>query len=172
MRKHIGFISFGGWPWGGSEELWSRSALKLRSRGALVRASVQGLPLHKRLTHLLHSGIQVEPRIPPRGILYRLRRKFIRSNRPLIVDTVARWHDTTSLSLVVISNGACFPPQYEMDLLEYLVTSEIPFVTIAQANFEDLWPDDRSAALYRKLLPLRSAVISFPREIGTWPKGK
>lgn len=62
-------------------------------------------------------------------------------------------------SLVVISNGCALPPLY---LVELCIKRQQPFVTIAQANHDGLWPHDDAAQLYRKALPaaLRCYFVS------------
>lgn len=52
-------------PWGGSEELWARTALDLLSQGFSVSASVlQWSPLHPRVLDLRARGVDlwVRPR--------------------------------------------------------------------------------------------------------------
>jgi glycosyltransferase involved in cell wall biosynthesis len=50
-----------GWAWGGSEELWSQTATKLRSQGHIVRASVGYWPqLSPKMMALADHGISLE----------------------------------------------------------------------------------------------------------------
>src|SRR5437660_17657 len=49
-----------GYGWGGSEELWSQTALEFRKRGLAVSASVmEQYPLHPRALELRARGISL-----------------------------------------------------------------------------------------------------------------
>jgi glycosyltransferase involved in cell wall biosynthesis len=53
--------------------------------------------------------------------------------------------------LVIFSTGFSFPP---IELLELCIANDLPFVTIANGNYEELWPNDDIAERYQKALPL------------------
>ena len=63
-KRYIVFVStMEGYPWGGSEELWSQTALNLVAQGFAVTASVAGWsPLHDRAKALITGGVDVQPR--------------------------------------------------------------------------------------------------------------
>jgi len=65
------------------------------------------------------------------------------------VTEVRRFIETNNPLLVVFSSGGPVAPA---ELLELCIAMRIPFVTIAQANLENWWPDDADAEQYRKAL--------------------
>src|SRR5271166_329158 len=63
-----------GWPWGGSEELWSQAAVQLKLTGHDVRASVVYRPrLSDKVTVLAQHGITLEPHPSPSYLAGRAR---------------------------------------------------------------------------------------------------
>ena len=55
--------SMDGWPWGGSEELWSQTAARLKKEGHEVLASVLFWPkLSGRITALENDGVKLQIR--------------------------------------------------------------------------------------------------------------
>jgi glycosyltransferase involved in cell wall biosynthesis len=137
-------------PWGGGEELWSRAAVKLAAEGFAISASYAAhLPPHPRILDLRQRGIEVWFR-PTR---YPLRKKAWRAltapqKSPTALE-VGRLIDTRSPELVVISDGAPFPP---LDLLEMCATKRVPFIIIVQCNQYYWWPADALAQRYRTAL--------------------
>jgi len=61
QKDHIAIVStMDGDPWGGSEELWSRTALNLAAQEFSVCASVhEWSPLHRRVLALVEGGVDV-----------------------------------------------------------------------------------------------------------------
>jgi glycosyltransferase involved in cell wall biosynthesis len=148
-RRIIFVSTMGGDPWGGSEELWSRTTLDLVAQGFPVSASVfERSPLHPRLLELQGCGVDLWLR--PRQ--YSLRkhpwRWVFRSwrNAAAAVYPVERLIATRSPALVVFSDGGAFPP---IQLLELCIGRRVPFATIGQANWEWAWPSDDVAERYR-----------------------
>ena len=137
--------------WGGSEELWSRAAIDLAARGFPVSASViEGSPLHPRLRALEARGVELWPR----PLWYSLRkhpwRRLASSFKHPAAVALERLIAARSPALVVFSTGSPFPP---VELLELCAREGVPFVTIAQCNFDDAWPPDDIAERYRSVLP-------------------
>jgi glycosyltransferase involved in cell wall biosynthesis len=161
LRGNIIFVSTNcGSAWGGSEELWSQTAVGLVRQGIAIAASVRkSVPTHERVLALLNAGIEVQQRQEHHRIWTRAVRKLTSPGKtPLAVDIeelVAR----NPPSLVVLSDGTFLPP---VDLVELCESNKLPFVTIGQANFEGWWPDDRLGERYRKSLPaaLRCFFVS------------
>jgi len=127
-----------GSPWGGSEELWGRTALKLVERGLQITASVEAhSPAHARLREMATHGINVWQRPP----------WYSRKKKPLswFLGRDPAKHEVLELikrlapSLVVFSSGTTIIP---VEFLELCIASKIGFVTISQANYEDWWPPD------------------------------
>jgi glycosyltransferase involved in cell wall biosynthesis len=136
-----------GSPWGGSEELWSRTGQYLVREGVQVRASVHGWqPLHERIINLTRAGIEIQLRTPQYSLWKRVCNRLLPSGR---VSEVQRFLGAKVPTLAVFSDGGAFIP---IGLLELCVSKNIPFVTISHVNKEESWPDDDLAARYRKVL--------------------
>jgi glycosyltransferase involved in cell wall biosynthesis len=138
-------------PWGGSEELWSRTALDLIAQGWKVSASVpRWVPPHKRIMALAAGGVEVCFRASRYSLWKRAWRKLAwRGYDDWIVD-VPQFLFQKNPVLAVLSTGTAVPP---VELIELCIRMRIPFVTIGQANWEAWWPDDEQAARYRRSLP-------------------
>jgi glycosyltransferase involved in cell wall biosynthesis len=148
-RKGILFISTweGSADWGGSEELWSQTALRLSAEGYSVSVSVfETVKQHPRILNLLDRGIQVRFRPARDALRKRVWRKITGQPANLNVVELQRSATAHPPSLVVFSDGGSFSP---LDLLEICTSLGIPFVTIAQANVDWHWPIDELAARYR-----------------------
>src|SRR5689334_19002175 len=64
-----------GYAWGGSEELWSRTALELVAQGFSVSASMRGSePPHPRVLSLIEGGVEVWLRPIPAPVSTLVRR--------------------------------------------------------------------------------------------------
>lgn len=133
--------------WGGSEELWARTAQNLRKAGAEVAASVHGWsPPHGRIRALSDAGVRLQARKARHGIVSRLWHKVWTTTPG---DSEAwKFVQQCQPDLVILS---CTP--FWLGLLEYCAAHAVPFVTISQANTEALWPDDATAARLRTVLP-------------------
>ena len=149
LRKTILFISTLGSPFGGCDELWTRTAARLAKQGVPVAASVHGSPqLDRRISELSRVGVDLRPR-PIKPSLVALARRY-RSGKSQITFDVEQSFGNLSPSLVVISEGTAFPP---IDLVELCVARGWPFATVVHNSFEGWWPTDELAARYRKVLP-------------------
>jgi hypothetical protein len=148
----IAFVSdMDGYPWGGSEELWSRAALRLVGEGHSISASVvEWHPLHSRVRHLIENGIRVYPRPQWLGMPSRIMRKVWHKSRDpfaLAVDALIKREQP---DLAVFSAGAPFPLVVEGP--ETCIARGVPFAVIAQANWDMLWPDDEATRRYREAM--------------------
>jgi glycosyltransferase involved in cell wall biosynthesis len=161
LRNRIIFVStMAGDPWGGSEELWSQTALNLAAQGFSVCASVhEWSPPHKRVLALLKGGVDVWVRPSRYSIWKHAWRKVTSTDEAFIVAELRKQISTKAPSLVVLSTGMAFPP---IELLELCISEKVPFVTIGQANQEAWWPADDDARRYRNVLPaaLRCYFVS------------
>jgi len=148
-----------GEPWGGSEELWSRTALHLAAEGFSVCASVHDWsPPHKRLSALAEGGVDVWVRPSRYSIWKRAWRRVTCAHNAHTVELRKRIFAKVP-SLVVLSTGMALPP---IELLELCIAEKVPFVTIGQANQDAWWPADNDAKRYRNALPaaLRCYFVS------------
>ena len=149
LRKSILFISTQWDRWGGSEELWSQTALNLVASGFAVSASVHcNSPLHDRVQALSRGGVEVRPRAL-RYPIWRLWRRLTAKYEGLLVAEVRRFLETNDPLLVVFSSGGPVAP---IELLDLCIAKRVPFVTIGQANTENWWPEDDEAERYRNAL--------------------
>jgi glycosyltransferase involved in cell wall biosynthesis len=147
-------------PWGGSEELWSRTAIDLARQGVPVVASVaQWSPPHERIHRLLQAGIKVQQRPQQHAFWMRAIQKLTSPGKEPLVLAIEKLVRNRAPALVVLSSGSVVPP---IELVELCKTRDWPFVTIGQANSESWWPDDELAERYRKALPtaLRCFFVS------------
>jgi glycosyltransferase involved in cell wall biosynthesis len=149
-------------PWGGSEELWSRTALDLVTRGFPVAASVlDWSPVHARVRDLQARGVEVCTR--PRW--YSIRRHPLRwlamRDRDPVIGSLEQIAGGKRPGLVVISEGGSLT---SIDLLEYCADRKLPFVTISQANSVGTWYNDDHAARYRAALPQALRCFFVSRE--------
>jgi len=122
-----------GYFWGGSEELWSRAALRLAQSRVTVGANVtHTAKTPPRLEELIDAGCQVTWRRDPENnpLFHRIRRK-------LKGDGVYQWLDTFQPDFAVISQGGNWDG-YEW--MRECTRRGVPFVTIAQAATETFWP--------------------------------
>jgi glycosyltransferase involved in cell wall biosynthesis len=159
--EHILFLSTN-WDWGGSEELWSRTALKLATEGLDVIALVHtSLLAQKRVLELQQSGARVLSYPLPVTVWRRARRKLSGKTWSVLdLEELLPW---VRPALVVTSDGGALPP---IDIAEMFVTKKWPFVSIGQNNCELWWPSDELAARYRKILPaaLRCYFVSLANQ--------
>ena len=148
--------------WGGSEELWSRTALKLATEGLSVIALVHtSLLAQKRVLELRQSGARVLSYPLPVTVWRRAQRKL--SGKAWSVLDLEELLPSVRPALVVTSDGAALPP---IDIAEMFVAKKWPFVSIGQNNCELWWPGDELAARYRKILPaaLRCYFVSLANQ--------
>jgi glycosyltransferase involved in cell wall biosynthesis len=154
LRSHerIVFLSTQeGAPWGGSEELWSQTALRLAAEGFPVSASVRAWsPHHRRVQYLIEHGVEVRFWPAPRPLWKHALRRLMAPHKSRIGVGLQRCIADRPPGLVVLSDGAALPP---VDLLELCISKGWPFVTIGHANSEEYWPPDESAERYRTALP-------------------
>jgi glycosyltransferase involved in cell wall biosynthesis len=131
--------SMAGSPWGGSEELWSQAALRLKQSGHAVSASVVGGPkLSGKITDLQEQGISIALQAHPNARFpVRLWRKV--TKRCGLMDPDVAWLRHKRPDLVVVSQG------YNQDGLEWMKRCRecrLPYVSVVQCNSEIWWPAD------------------------------
>jgi glycosyltransferase involved in cell wall biosynthesis len=132
-----------GYPWGGSEELWSQAALRLRDQGHDVAASVHCWPtLSPKVENLAKAGVELFVRPPaPTSLRGRVWRKIVRGiGRD---QSELQWLRRQKPDLVVVSQGGNLDG---LPWMKFCQTAGMPFLTIVQSNSELSWPYDDSRA--------------------------
>ncbi len=139
-----------GYPWGGSEVLWSQAAHILLKRGQDVFCSVPRWPsIPGPIEELRAKGAKIDVRY--RGVaptIARLAAKILR--RPSVhLAKDPCWQRIVDFTpdLVCISHGAAF---CGVDWMLRCQAAGIPYVSVAHANFEQWWPDDERSPNIRK----------------------
>ncbi len=141
-KSRIVFVStMGGVPWGGSEELWSQTALHLKKLGHDIRVSVFDWPnRHGRLGELASAGAGVSFR--PRELAFggRLMEKLLQRISPGSSERpAAAWLREQAPDLVIISQG------YTLDGIPWMLACRelgLAYCPIVHANSESWWPED------------------------------
>lgn len=138
-------------PWGGSEYLWSQTAVRLVRAGHAVSASVPGWPDPvPQLAALAAAGIKITPRgltaeqLRPRSLKRLGLLMFDPFRRHVFEHRFKSWLRREQPDLICISNGSCAD---NLPLLDICRRSGVPYLMIAHANAEHLWPDDRQARI-------------------------
>jgi glycosyltransferase involved in cell wall biosynthesis len=135
-------------PWGGSELLWSETAMKLRAAGHTVAASVcRWQPRPAKLQELHRRGVTFNERwfpnvqFRPRSLTTPLIRRATRLG-------FRRWLHRQKPDLICVSHGSVGE---EVGLIQHCAASGFPYAVVIHANGEGMWPDDQRA---RELLNL------------------
>jgi glycosyltransferase involved in cell wall biosynthesis len=159
MKARIAMIvATGAGRWGGSDELWSRAAIRLVEQGVSVAACIDGqLPLHEKLRDLMHGGVGLWLRPERYPLWKRLQRRALgrRADYDWRIG-IENFLHRVKPELLVLSSGGAFPA---IEWIELCRAKRFPFVTIGQANSEGWWLVDEMAARYRQSLP--SALMCF-----------
>lgn len=162
MTCKIAFVStMGGFSWGGSEELWSQTAIWLASQGHTASASVMDYPEPRpKLTQLQNLGVAVEVRQYMAPSLSRRVLQRLKLLQPIDITyrSFHNWLLQLQPDLVCLSSGAIFDSRLEY-FASICMKNSIPFVTVGQANAEIFWPDSETAE--RSQTIFQSAVRCF-----------
>jgi glycosyltransferase involved in cell wall biosynthesis len=130
-----------GYSWGGSEELWSRAALRLFENSHQVAASVEFWPdLSTQVTSLAKRGIRlwVRSKLPPRLPVRVWRR--ITHRKPGDQE----WLRRQNPDLVIISQGGNADG---LPWMKFCLKAGLPFTAIVQSNSEYWWWGETGAEL-------------------------
>jgi glycosyltransferase involved in cell wall biosynthesis len=134
---HIAFVSTNTHvAWGGSEELWAQSALRLAQRGARVSINVPRWPKRPaKLIKLAHAGSQITRRARFPHIWDYIWARFFELPE-------FGWLDSLHPDLVVVSQGN----QLEgAGWLQACSRRRLRYASIVQAAIPSIWPDDNEA---------------------------
>jgi glycosyltransferase involved in cell wall biosynthesis len=135
------FIStMSGYPWGGSEELWSQAALRLRSDGHQVVASVVWWPqLSPKVKALDDQGIEICAVKSPTQCSLVIRAWRIIQKRLGQTPGEFAWLRRQKPDLAIISQGGVTDGPAWMSFCR---GAGLPFVLIIHCNQEQYWPSD------------------------------
>jgi glycosyltransferase involved in cell wall biosynthesis len=142
--RRVAFVStMAGVAWGGSEELWSRTALTLAAAGHAVGACVYEWPSEPEpVAKLAAAGVNVMFRPLRRTIRERLVKKVVGRIAPRPLDPYGMtWLRSLKPDLVAISQGG---PWDGVPWMTACARHGIPYCPIVQAHSEDWWPLDES----------------------------
>ncbi len=143
----LGFVStMSGVPWGGSEELWSQTALRLAGEGERVAVNVPWWPQTvPQVEAVRQAGCAVTRRdAPPDPALPAKVRRRLR--RLLRLPPPTHWLDAVRPGLVVISQGA---QGDGLPWMEECGRRGIPYVPVVHCADECYWPDPDTTARLR-----------------------
>jgi glycosyltransferase involved in cell wall biosynthesis len=143
MQRFAFVSTMEGNPWGGSEELWSQTALRLSEKGYRVSASVPHCDRPRAaLGPLVGAGIDVYARGPAAASVWARAWRKLSGRRVagLLSRRDASWLKGQRGGLICISQGGI------ADGLPWMFHCRrlgIPYAAIVQSNAEWLWPDDQ-----------------------------
>jgi glycosyltransferase involved in cell wall biosynthesis len=141
-RPKIAFVStMAGGPWGGSEELWSRTASHLRKAGLDVCMSVHGWPQRPpQVQALLDQGVDADFRPLKLPAAKRLLEKLLKRRKPVPIPRASlAWLENQRPDLVVISQGG---PWDGLGWMRACRDLGLKYCPIVHANSEIWWPVD------------------------------
>jgi glycosyltransferase involved in cell wall biosynthesis len=143
MRKYLFIMTQEGYPWGGSEPLWSSAAEKLVRQGNEVRVSVKdwGRPV-PQIEHLRLAGCQIFYRQDkyrlPSFITRQIRRIFPPPEYSLAhVRSVGKDADLVVISQTCNTDG--------LEWMEAATAAGYKYAAIAQSAVVYWWPEDDRA---------------------------
>lgn len=151
MSKRIAFIAVNqSAPWGGSEELWAQSAMRMVKVGYRVGVSVQGWqPSVPQVDALAKAGCDIHYRWYNKQPFHWVQFKLYKE------EAYYRWLDKFRPELAVISQASNIDG---IGWMEACIARNIPFVPISQAAASNYWPPDEVAD--RLAVAYRQAVTS------------
>lgn len=141
-RPRIAFVStMAGSPWGGSEELWARTATYLHRQGLEVGMSVYGWPDRPpQVQALLDSGITADFRPLELSVPLRIVEKILKRFAPTPIPRGSvKWLKEWKPDLVVISQGG---PWDGLGWMRVCRSLGLKYCPVIHANSEIWWPVD------------------------------
>ncbi len=138
----VAFIStMSGAPWGGSEYLWSQTALYFAQSGVTVGINVfRWTEVPKQLTELEHVGCRIAYRERYLSIKQHIMRRLIR-------DSEYSWLDVFKPDLVVISQGSNLDG---CGWMQACIKRGLKFIVIVHGGWPYQWPNFQCAQSYSK----------------------
>lgn len=146
-----------GLPWGGSEELWSRSAMRMCGLGHAVACSVSKWKRqHPVIDNLVACGARINLREQQKPFLRRLSNRFLSRDFPHNVDRgTLRWLKSFKPDLVVISQGG---PWEGLPWMNACREAGYRYAVIVHAHDDSWWPLDSWASDLRNGLEAAEVI--------------
>lgn len=120
-------------PWGGSEELWYKTAKLALAQGHVVCALTQRWPnTPDKINELQELGADVQFYYTP---VYSLAGRLASKLR--LRQRVAEVVPNIVADVYIISNGSVFDYVYNQQIIEKIIASGRPYILISQHNFEN-----------------------------------
>lgn len=154
-----------GSAWGGSEELWSRTAAQLRAAGHQVGACIAQHPGPQPAVDALRRvGVEIHARrAVPTSLANRIWRRVIRRPPVSSLDVAMRWVVQWKPDLVCISQGGAIDGVPWMTACR---AAGLNYVSLSQANTPHAWViDSRLEPATNAYLGARRAYFVSPRNL-------
>jgi glycosyltransferase involved in cell wall biosynthesis len=157
MMKTAFVSTMSGLPWGGSEELWSRSAMRMCGLGHAVACSVAKWDQrHPAIENLEACGARMNFRALHKPMLRRLTERIFSRNLPRNIDLgTLRWLKSFQPDLVVISQGG---PWEGLSWMNACREAGHRYAVVVHAHDESWWPLDSWACDLRNGLEAAESV--------------
>ena len=131
-------------PWGGSEELWWETAMKLVGGEVRVRASViEWSPLHAKVQALIDAGVEVFMRPKEPSLASKVVCRLFGNMDTIHYQGLESWLRRDPPSLVVLNGQFGF---FDSNLTDLLQRNGWPYICVSHSNAEFWWPTDEEAA--------------------------
>lgn len=132
-------------PWGGSEELWYKTAMHAANEGNEVAISVAWNPLPAKLDVLRAKNHYsfIDKKIVSGKFNKFLPGRF-RVFKELYKKDIIKWKP----DIAVVSQGNNADG---IELMNFFFTHDIPYISISQAVYEGIWPDIEKSAKMMKV---------------------
>ncbi len=133
-----------GYPWGGSEELWSQTAVRFHEASHFVSALVEDNgPRAPKLDAVARMGVDVRVRYrPQRPLVGAVLTRLTGQPRP---DPDCAWLLAQRPDFVVISQGGIADG---LPWRQFCAKQGIPFAVVVHSNDDSLWFSDAEAAAH------------------------
>lgn len=136
--------------WGGSEFLWSRTALRLAAKGVRVGVSiVRWSADNPALKELVRNKVDVQQRTARPPLATRVARNLVKTDRTWLAAQLATFLREQRPSLVIFSDGRLLPP---LEVMRVCLDDGWPFATLSHSAPDDWWPADELVQDYRRAL--------------------
>ncbi len=133
-----------GYAWGGSEELWSQTAVCLRDAAHTVSALVEDNgPRPPKLDAVVRKGIDLRVRHRPRRPLVSALRTRLTGQPRRDPDEI--WLREKQPDFVVISQGSIADG---LPWRQFCLTAKIPYAIVVHSNDDSLWFADAEAGAH------------------------